>query len=96
MEFLVRIGISLPPDTATEVEADLRERERGRGEELRASGVIARIWRIPGQTANVGIWRAEDATKLHDAISSLPLFPWMSVEVTPLATHYLEESGQST
>jgi muconolactone D-isomerase len=94
MEFLVRINVLLPPDTATEV--DLHERELRRGQELRASGVIARIWRIPGQTANVGIWRAEDATKLHAAISSLPLFPWMTVEVTPLATHHLEESSQST
>jgi muconolactone D-isomerase len=49
-----------------------------------------RIWRIPGRTANVGIWEAPDATALHDLVSSLPLFPWLDVTVTPLARHYLE------
>jgi muconolactone D-isomerase len=74
----------------TEERSDLFEREWRRGSELRDSGVIVRIWRIPGQIANVGIWNATDATVLHDFISSLPLFPWMSVRVTPLAVHPLE------
>lgn len=50
-----------------------------------------RIWRIPGKVANVGIWDAPDASALHEALSSLPLFPWMSIEVTALATHHLEQ-----
>lgn len=73
--------------------ADLLDQEGRRGRELRESGTIVRIWRLPGQTANVGIWQAEDATDLHAAISSLPLFPWMSVQVTTLAAHYLEQDS---
>jgi muconolactone delta-isomerase len=41
----------------------------------------------PGRWANWGLWEAEDATALHEAISSLPLWPWMSVTVHPLAVH---------
>jgi muconolactone D-isomerase len=90
MEFLVRIEFSLPPDMAPDVHARLLEQERARGLELRSEGVILRIWRIPGRRANVGIWQACDATVLHDAIASLPLFPWIDAQVTPLALHPVE------
>jgi muconolactone D-isomerase len=35
----------------------------------------------------VGLWEAEDATQLHDALSSLPAFPWMDATVEALAIH---------
>ena len=89
MEFLVEIAMSA--DVPEERREDLVARERERGRELVAAGTIVRIWRVPGRWANVGIWRADDATELHDAISSLPLWPWMTVDVAPLATHYLEQ-----
>jgi muconolactone D-isomerase len=90
MEFLVQIAIS--PDVPEERRGELVARERARGQELIAAGTIVRIWRVPGRWANVGIWRAGDATELHDAISSLPMFPWMTVDVAPLAAHYLEQT----
>lgn len=90
MEFLVHIEIALPPDLSDAERALLEQGERERGLELRASGAITRIWRIPGRRANVGIWSAEDATALHELLSSLPLFPWMDITVTPLARHPLE------
>jgi muconolactone D-isomerase len=90
MEFLVRIEIDLPPDMDADRRAALTEAEAARGRELRDAGTIARIWRVPGRLANVGVWNAADATELHAAVASLPLFNWMSVTVEPLATHYLE------
>jgi muconolactone D-isomerase len=92
MEFLVEIRVSLPLDVSGAEREELLARERDRGRELRSAGTIVRIWRVPGRWANVGIWQAADATELHDAISSLPLFPWMTVDVAPLATHYLEQT----
>ena len=64
--------------------------EQVRGRELMDEGVIRRIWRIPGRTANVGIWDAANPTALHEALSSLPMFPYIDAKVTPLATHPLE------
>ena len=90
MEFLVRIEFALPSDMAEDARDRLLEQERARGQELRAAGVIQRIWRLPGRNANVGIWQAQDATALHEAIASLPLFPWIDAGVTPLALHHLE------
>lgn len=87
MEFLVAIDVRLPPDTDPARKAELVAAEAIRAKELSAVGTITRLWRIPGRWANVGIWRAEDATQLHEAISSLPLYPWLDVDVTPLAQH---------
>jgi muconolactone D-isomerase len=88
MEFLVEIQVNVPH--GVDVGALMAE-ERSRGLELVEAGTIVRIWRIPGRTANVGIWRAGDATELHAAITSLPMFPFIDARVTPLATHHLEE-----
>jgi muconolactone D-isomerase len=70
--------------------AEVMEREKARGRELRDNGTIVRIWRIPGRRENVGIWNGESADSIHDAIQSLPVFPWIDAEVTALATHHLE------
>jgi muconolactone D-isomerase len=93
MEFLVEIRIDLPPelrDPENPHRAELLAAELKRGLELRRDGTIARIHRAPGELRNIGIWSAPDPTALHDAIASLPLWPWMRVRVTPLAEHPIE------
>lgn len=86
MEFLVSIKIT-PPEGEGENTAKLYAAEGIRAKELADQGIIRRLWRVPGQRANWGLWEAEDATALHQAISSLPLFPYMEVAVHPLAKH---------
>lgn len=90
MEFLVRLAIDLPVDMPAPDRQALQTAEAERAGALRDGGTIVRIWRLPGRTANVGVWAAPDATALHDAICSLPLFPYLTVEVEALAQHYLE------
>ena len=90
MEFLVRIRVDFPPDMPSEQLADVMEREKARGRELKDAGTIVRIWRIPGRRENVAIWKGENADAIHDAIQSLPVFPWIDADVTALATHHLE------
>lgn len=87
MEFLVRTENRMPADTPAELRDGLRAAERVRADELRAAGTLKRLWRIPGRWATVGLYEAPDATALHEAISSLPMWPWMEVTVEPLATH---------
>jgi muconolactone D-isomerase len=93
--YLVQITVELPPEMLAAEREDLLARERRRGEELSAEGRIEDVWRLPGRLANVGIWRSEDATGLHEAISSLPVWPWTRVEVTPLADHHLTRAPES-
>jgi len=87
IDFLVEIDVRLPPGTDPARRAELIAAEAGRAKELSARGTIARLWRVPGRWSNVGIWCASDATELHEALSSLPLYPWLDVHVTALAKH---------
>jgi muconolactone D-isomerase len=88
-EFLVEIEIEWPPAMPDDERAAILAAEAERGRELRDAGSIVRIWRIPGRRANVGLWAAADASELHELLSSLPVFPWMNIQVRPLAEHYL-------
>jgi muconolactone D-isomerase len=90
VEFLVQIQVRFPPEMSREELADIVRRETIRGRELQEAGTIVRIWRVAGRRANAGIWKAETGDELHAAITSLPAFPWLEVDVTPLATHPLE------
>lgn len=89
MQFLVLVDVRLPPEMPTEQRDALLAAERDRGRELVAGGAISAIWRIPGGLRNVGVWEAADATELHQQLASLPLFPWITADVTPLAEHPL-------
>jgi len=87
MEFLVNIEVNFPPDGDPEEKARLIAAEGARARELAAAGIVKRLWRSPGRWANWGLWSAPDGTALHDAITSLPMFPYLDVEVFPLGTH---------
>lgn len=86
-EFLVNIEVNWPPDGDPEQRDRLISAERTRAAELVAAGTIVRLWRVPGRWANWGIWSAANAGELHEAISSLPFYPWLEVTVHPLAPH---------
>lgn len=69
---------------------ELLAAERIRGRELIASGALKRIWRVPGRLSNYSLYDVQDATELHDLLSSLPLWSWTTMKVEPLAIHPLE------
>jgi muconolactone D-isomerase len=89
VEFLVEIRVELPGAMPVEEREPLLAAELARGHELKAAGKIKAIWRVPGGIHNVGVWEALDATELHELLESLPVYPWMSAEVTALAQHPL-------
>ena len=41
----------------------------------------------PARWANCGLWEAPDATAIHDAVTSLPMWPYLDVTVHPLGAH---------
>lgn len=87
MEFLTRIEVVLPSDMTEADRAKLMDCERQRSAELAERGIQRRLWRDPGRRGVWALWEAEDATALHDAVSSLALFPYMHFVVHPLAQH---------
>ena len=91
MEFLVRFEVNAPESMAPKERERLRSLERARAAELREQGVLKRLWRVPGRRAVIGLWDAADATALHEALASLPMFPWMDVTIEPFAMHPQEQ-----
>jgi muconolactone D-isomerase len=91
MEFLVSIDIRPPHDRDPERRAALQSAETARARELMAAGLLKRIWWLPGRRSNVSLYEAPDATALHAALTSLPLWPYMEIDVRPLAVHPLEQ-----
>lgn len=87
MLFHVRMDVRLPLDMPAEFADKLKARERARFQELQRSGKWRHIWRIVGEYANVSVFDVESPSELHEFLLSLPLFPYMQVEVTPLCRH---------
>ena len=90
MEFLARIEQSISPEMDPERLAEVKAAEKVRGQELVDAGKLRRIWRIPGRRAVYALYKVESTEELHDILSSLPLFPWMDIEVTALSAHALD------
>ena len=87
MEFLVRFDLLIDSGSDPEWIDFHLAAEAQRASALAAAGVLTRIWRVPGERASWSLWEATDATALHDAISSLPLWPRIAATVHPLAKH---------
>ena len=87
MEFLVRIQIDWPADAAEGERERIFASELEAGQRLAHAGKLRRLWRIPGRWANWSLYDVSDATELHEALTSLPLYPWMDIEVHALAEH---------
>ncbi len=90
MEFLARIEQSISPDTDPARLAAAKAAEKVRAQELVDAGKMRRIWRLPGRRAVMALYDVESIEELHELISSLPLFPWMDVTITPLGAHALD------
>lgn len=87
MLFHVRMDVAIPHDLAPEVRQKLVAEERDRALDLQRSGVWPELWRIVGRYSNVSIFDVDSNDELHELLSSLPLYPYMHIEVTPLAEH---------
>jgi muconolactone D-isomerase len=87
MQFLVNIEVRIPPDVDAELLARLQDAERSRSHELQRAGKWRYLWRVAGRYASVSVFEVESIDELHDLLWNLPLFPYLDIEVTPLATH---------
>ena len=87
MLFMLKIDVSIPADMPQADKDTLRQRENTRAEQLINEGVMVRIWRIVGRVANFSLWEAPTLEKLHEVLMSMPMFPYMKVDVTPLIDH---------
>lgn len=75
MLFQVNITIEIPADADREKIKELSARETVLAQELQRSGEWRHIWRIVGKWASLSIFDVPDASRLHEILTSLPLFP---------------------
>ncbi len=87
MLFHVRMDVQIPHDLDPDVRAETVAREKAYSQELQRKGTWPHIWRIVGEYSNISIFDVADNDELHTILSGLPLFPYMTIRVTPLATH---------
>lgn len=87
MLFHVRMDVNIPDDLDADTRADVVARERAYSQDLQRAGEWRHIWRIVGEYSNVSIFDVADNERMHEILSNLPLFPYMRIQVTPLATH---------
>jgi muconolactone D-isomerase len=87
MLFHVHIAVRVPRDIPPETIKQLGAREHERAAELQRQGKWLHLWRIAGQWANISIFRVEGPGELHAILESLPLHPFMDVQVTALCQH---------
>ena len=79
----MRVPHSVDPDRFESLKAE----EKGRAQELQRSRKWRHLWRIAGQYAKISILDVAEHDERHAILSSLPLFPFMEITVTPLARH---------
>jgi muconolactone D-isomerase len=76
--------VRVPHDLNPEEVRRLTDREHERAGELVRQGKWVHAWRVAGKWANVSIFEVASPNELHEALNSLPLYPFMEVQVTAL------------
>jgi len=87
MIYLVRMDVALPIDMPADEADALKSTEREYAQRLQRSGEWVELWRVVGEYANYSVFDVSGNDELHDILSGLPLFPYMTIAVTPLAKH---------
>ena len=87
MLFHVRMDVNIPVDMPAAVADEIKAREKAYSQDLQRSGKWRHIWRIAGEYANYSVFDVESHDELHTILSGLPLFPYMTMNVTALAHH---------
>jgi muconolactone D-isomerase len=87
MLFHVYITVHIPHSADPEKVKILGAEEHEHAKKLQQQGKWLHLWRVAGKFANVSVFNVDDPAELHDILNSLPLYPFMEVEVTALCHH---------
>ncbi|PSF11938.1 muconolactone delta-isomerase [Marinobacter fuscus] len=87
MLFMVQMKVNPPSHLTKEEFDDVKVAEKNRALDIQRKGKWPHLWRVTGKYSNVSIFDVESNQELHELLSSLPLFPYMDIEVTPLNEH---------
>lgn len=94
MLFHVRMDVFIPHDLDPTEREKLVAAEKTRALELQRAEKWPHLWRIVGQHSNISVLDVDSSDELHQILSSLPLFPFMRIEVSALTQHPSDLGGQ--
>ena len=81
------MDVKIPHDLPADVAAEIKAREKAYSQQLQHDGRWPHIWRVVGEYANYSVFDVASNDELHKLLQGLPLFPYMDIQVTPLARH---------
>lgn len=87
MLFKVEMTVNMPAGMPAEVAAEIKQREKDYSQLLQRAGKWTHIWRVVGEYKNISIFDVDSNDELHTLLSELPLFPYMTMHITPLCKH---------
>lgn len=87
MLFMVEMDVAIPLGFDPAEAARIKAEEKAYFQKLQAAGIWRHIWRKVGLYSNVSIFDVESNAALHDTLMALPLYPFMTMKVTPLCRH---------
>ena len=87
MLYAVNMVVDIPRDLPSGERTALITKEKDYCQELQRAGEWVSIWRLPGRYANLSIFNVASHDRLHEILWNLPLFPYLRIEVQPLAVH---------
>ena len=87
MLYHVRMDVHPPHGIDPAAFDRLKAEEKSRAQDLQREGKWVHLWRVAGEYSNISVFDVADHDELHTILSTLPLFPFMDVLVTPLARH---------
>lgn len=86
-EFFTTFVLTVPPGTGPDAVETVTAGEARRTRELAAEGRLIRLWALPGDGRNLGHWQASDGEAMAAVLQSLPMAPWLTVDMVPLTRH---------
>jgi muconolactone delta-isomerase len=86
-EFLTTFTLAVPPGTPASLVDDAKAREARRTRQLAGQGRLLRLWMLPEEGRALGLWRASTVSEIHEALASLPLSGWLTIETLALSRH---------
>ena len=87
MLFHVTMDVDIPRDLDPTARGEVVAKEKAYAQDLQEQGKWLHLWRVVGQYSNVSVFDVGSTDELHDLLWNLPLFPYMTVRVTPLCPH---------
>jgi muconolactone D-isomerase len=87
MLFHVVMNVRVPQGFDPEKLKQLQVEEHERAKELQLQGKWLHLWRVAGKYTNISVFEVESPAEFHEILSSLPLYPFLEVEVAALCHH---------